>query len=171
LNFNTVCDDLPGRDGYGQGAQETAALRRYTFTDDVPLYSSAPLGYTTECPAPKAALRLGDLKILAECFDGASLSFMGRVELYNISADASEQTDLAPERPEDVARLQGRLREFGLEATRVAPLGDEPPWQGADYFCAACPKGSPQGTEQVWMPWCEGPGGEPCGEVARERRH
>ena len=182
LNFNTVCDNvLPARGPIrslpeqgetaaeaaeateaAEAAEAAAQLILHTFTDDAPYYSAAPRAYNTECPAPKAALRVGSLKLLAECFDAASASFIGRLELYNVSSDPAEATDLAAALPDEVARLSARLREHGLEAIKVAPLSDAPPWQGADYFCAACPVGAPKGADKVWVPWCESPTGKPC---------
>ena len=38
-------------------------------------------------PPPKAALRLGEMKIMAECFDTGSLSFKGQLFLYNLTSD------------------------------------------------------------------------------------
>ena len=41
-------------------------------------------------PPPKAALRLGEMKIMAECFDTRSLSFRGHMFLYNLTSDPGE---------------------------------------------------------------------------------
>ena len=72
MNINVVCD-VPG-------AQGAPGVRG---------------DFTTECPAPKAALREGDLKILAECYNMSTHGFTGRLELYNVSADPAEQHDLS----------------------------------------------------------------------------
>ena len=44
-------------------------------------------------------MRVGDMKILAECFDTASLSFRGKLLLYNVTADPGERRDLASSHP------------------------------------------------------------------------
>ena len=102
VNINTVCDP-PG--------------------------SSGP-SFATECPAPKAAIRIGDLKLLAECYDTATATLTGAVALYNLTADPSEQLDLSGARPADVARLAARLLGFAHEAAQIPPLSDSAPWQG-----------------------------------------
>lgn len=102
VNINTVCDP-PG--------------------------SSGPT-FATECPAPKAAIRIGDLKLLAECYDTATATLTGAVALYNLTADPSEQLDLSGARPADVARLAARLLGFAHEAAQIPPLSDSAPWQG-----------------------------------------
>ena len=66
INFNTVCD-APG----GHGAPGVVG------------------NFSTENPAPKAGLRSGDLKLLAECYNASSHSFVGRLELYNLTAECA----------------------------------------------------------------------------------
>jgi len=135
LNFNTVCDDA--------GA---------------PSHS-----FKTECPAPKAGLRLGDLKLLAECYDAASGTLSGKLLLFNVTADPSESTDLLTSAPEAVVRkLKERLIFFGTEASQVAPLSNSAPWQGEDYFCAKCEVGHPGRHNKAWEPWCAGGANVPC---------
>lgn len=146
LNFNTVCDELG------------------TSPEDSP-------DFRTECPAPKAGLRVGDLKILAECYNAASADFTGKLLLYNITADPSETTDLAPLMPDAVATLKKQLQFYGAQAAKVAPLSDRPPWQGDDYFCANCKVGRPQGVEQTWEPWCPGAAGVPCLKEAQSMEY
>eukprot|EP00966_Prymnesium_polylepis_P066446 1542576-Prymnesium_polylepis.2 len=165
LNFNTVCDD--GGGGW-------------------------PRPYATECPAPKAALRVGDLKLLAECYaptpapGGARArcdTRRGRVglrcethrgaspprgdshcllELYNLTADPSESANLAAALPDAVASLRARLLAYGAQATQIPPLSDAPPWQGAGYYCAHCTTGRPKGAAGAWDPWCDGDAGVAC---------
>jgi len=42
--------------------------------------------YDTECPAPKAAIRVEDMKLLVECYDLSTAAFTGRRLLYNLTA-------------------------------------------------------------------------------------
>mmetsp|Transcript_3264 Transcript_3264/g.8446 ORF Transcript_3264/g.8446 Transcript_3264/m.8446 type:complete len:156 (+) Transcript_3264:251-718(+) len=137
LNFNTVCDD--GGGGW-------------------------PRPYATECPAPKAALRVGDLKLLAECYapTPAPGAFRGKLELYNLTADPSESANLAAALPDAVASLRARLLAYGAQATQIPPLSDAPPWQGAGYYCAHCTTGRPKGAAGAWDPWCDGDAGVAC---------
>ena len=135
LNINTVCDDGTG-----------------------------PRGYSTECPAPKAGIRMGELKLLAECYDQSSQTFTGKLLLYNLSADASEERDLSALLPSEVHRLGSRLLTYAKEAAEIPPLGDKPPWQGDGYYCAECKVGKPvgKGKQASWEPWCEGASGVAC---------
>lgn len=119
-----------------------------------------PSSFATECPAPKAAIRIGDLKLLVECFDTTSLDFTGRVMLYNITADPSEQHDLSTVLPTNLDELKSRLAFFAKQAATVSPLGDKPPWQGDGYYCANCTVGRP--IDGAWSPWCPGPVGHTC---------
>ncbi|MCA8965004.1 MAG: sulfatase [Planctomycetes bacterium] len=54
---------------------------------------------------PGGAVRLGDWKLIERYEDG-------RVQLYHLSADPGERTDLAEEQPERVAKLRALLRDF-----------------------------------------------------------
>jgi arylsulfatase I/J len=123
---------------------------------------SGLLGFATECPAPKAAVRVGELKLLAECYDATTGKLTGNLELYNVTNDPSEAVDLASAMPEEVTRLGQRLQFYGAQAAQVPPLSDRPPWQGAGYYCASCASGQPQGVNAAWEPWCEGDAGVPC---------
>ena len=64
------------------------------------------------------AVRTRDLKLIADR-EG------GRVELYDLSQDPEEKTSVAAERPDDVARLQGYLRQWRSELKRLEPLSTE----------------------------------------------
>jgi len=137
INLNTVCDtpDAPSSD------------------------------FKTECPAPKAAIRIGDMKLLAECFDAASASLTGRVFLFNVTADPSESVDLSTAQPNTVKALGERLVFHGKEAAAIPPLSDTAPWQGHGYYCAKCTPGTPKGNKfgkKSWEVWCEGPPGTVC---------
>ena len=139
MNINTVCD-RPG----DHGAADVGG------------------NFTTECPAPKAALRRGALKLLVECYNSSSHSFVGRRELYNVTADPSEQHDLSSSMPDALSKLSSRLLVFGAQAGRVTPLSNAPPWQGDAYWCATCRVGHPAGPDRAWLPWCEGAAGVAC---------
>lgn len=133
LNFNTVCDS-----------------------------GAVPGSYATECPAPKAAVRVGDLKLLAECYSAGRLT--GKLELYNVTSDPSERTNLADALPHDVAALSARLLAYGEQAAQIPPLSDRAPWQGEGYYCARCTTGRPRAMNgtRSWDPWCEGGAGVTC---------
>ena len=49
------------------------------------------------------------LKLLVEYYDAVMHALTGRVSLYNLTADAAEQRDLATLLPEHVPRLGARL--------------------------------------------------------------
>lgn len=64
---------------------------------------------------PGGAIRSGDLKLVEWFEDGA-------VELYDLGSDLSERRDLAGERPDEVARLLGELRDWREEVGANMPL-------------------------------------------------
>ena len=51
-----------------------------------------------------------------------------------------------------VARLLARLTELAVQS--VEPQQWTPPYQGDEYYCAACPR-RPAGSDpmQPWLPW------------------
>jgi hypothetical protein len=65
------------------------------------------MDFLSEVPAPKAGLRFGDMVLLAECYDWRTQSLRGRQALFNVSADLSQEHDLAAERPATVSQLAG----------------------------------------------------------------
>merc|ERR1712166_46309 len=136
LNFNTVCDVAGSTGG----------------------------DYKTECPAPKAALRVGDMKILAECYDTASSSLTGGKWLYNLTADPSESNNLSHAMPTELSVLEAKLLEYGAQAALIPPLEGSPPWQGTGYYCAKCTPGRPKGKgrKKSWETWCNTPTGQVC---------
>jgi arylsulfatase A-like enzyme len=134
IHFNTQCDE-PG---------------------------SPPNIFVTECPAPKAGLRVAQFKLLAECYNVTTHAFQGALQLYDVSADPSESVDLSADRPEEVRALRERLAFWGEQAAQVAPLTATAPWQGVEYWCAQCEPGAPQGQFTSWEPWCPGADGVPC---------
>ena len=62
------------------------------------------------------AIRHGDLKLVRQ----AAPQKQGAFELYDLSADVSEKTDLTAARPADVARLKAELEK--LDATMKPPI-------------------------------------------------
>ena len=119
-------------------------------------------------PAPKAAMRIGELKIMAECFDINSMRFKGRASLFNLTADPGETTDLAATKPDVVEMLLStKLLPYAKEAAQIPPFTMEPPWQGEGYYCAKCSPGKPlkmhgKPDTLVWDPWCKGEAGVVC---------
>eukprot|EP01065_Artemidia_motanka_P039729 TRINITY_DN4891_c0_g1_i1.p1 TRINITY_DN4891_c0_g1~~TRINITY_DN4891_c0_g1_i1.p1 ORF type:complete len:505 (+),score=170.84 TRINITY_DN4891_c0_g1_i1:72-1586(+) len=100
----------------------------------------------SEVDGPQAAIIVGDLKLLVDCFwrDSRDVS-VDHVQLYNLTSDPSEATDLAASRPDDVKRLADRLAYW--EAQSVVPYREN----GID---AECGVGKPHGTPPHWDPWC-----------------
>jgi arylsulfatase A-like enzyme len=70
--------------------------------------------YGNQGGAPSAAIRLGDWKLIQWYEDD-------RVELFNLTNDLSEQTDLAASEPDRVRSLQGKLRAWQKEVTAKFP--------------------------------------------------
>ena len=64
----------------------------------------------------RAAIREGDWKLIWRTLLPQS------VELFNITKDPSETTNLAAEQPEKVAELQGRINKLAAEAQKPIPL-------------------------------------------------
>ena len=134
------------------------------------LYGLSPLCDAGQAKAPKAALRVGELKLLAFCYavagvDGAAASGPSAgpgmpadfspdgLAVYNLTADPSETTNVvAALDPPLLAGLLGRLAHFADAS--VPPMQWDPPYQGDDYACAACPKHAPSaGVAAPWLPW------------------
>ena len=122
--------------------------------------------YRTGCPAPKAAMRVGDMKILAECFDTKSLSFKGKMFLYNVTADPGETQDLALAQPQILQKLSSKLLAYGKDAALIPQITLNYPFHGDEYYCKNCTQGAPQAIglcdPPVWQPWCAGKAGTTC---------
>ena len=129
-----------GFDGDGDGTGDAARYlaSNYIRAQDAPPSNDSHY-YSTEAPAPKAGIRVGNHKLLVECFNASSQSIQGRVMLYDLGADPSESTNIAQDNPDIVAKLSARIVFYGVQA--AVPMGDQPPWQGAEYYCAACAPG------------------------------
>ena len=135
--------------------------------------SSSPEGFNTEAPAPKAGIRVGNHKLLVECFNSSTQTIHGKVLLFDLNNDPSESTDIAEHNPDVVAKLSARIVFYGSQAS--VPMGDRPPWQGSNYYCAGCVPGRPKGlqphpmkngtsnnTNGTWEPWCFSATDQPC---------
>ncbi|MCA8995920.1 MAG: sulfatase [Planctomycetaceae bacterium] len=79
--------------------------------------------YSNQGGFPGGAIRDGDWKLLERLEDG-------RVHLYNIANDISEQTDLATEKPEMVQKLRRQLhawyKDVDAKFLQAKPNGPEP---------------------------------------------
>jgi len=132
------------------------------------LYNINPLCDRGQAKNPKAAIRVGDMKLLCWCFDVAGID--GATEtgpvsnpedppgswpaLYNLKEDPSETTNIAADHPDIVDDLVNRLKKYADEM--VIPMEWEPPYQGKDYYCADCPLHPASGPYEPWGPWIEG---------------
>ena len=148
------------------------------------LYGINPLGLSTDwftgglAGPPKAALRVGDFKVLAWGYavrgiDGANTTgplnappgtvgadpdFTTGVVLYNLATDERESRNLA-HLPEHAAMLQSMLARLKqLAEEQVYPMSMVRPWQGPHYECAACPQHPATGftgdfAKTPWGPW------------------
>ena len=146
--------------------------------------------FYSEVPAPKAGLRRGDMVLLAECYDWQTKSLRGRQALFNVTADLSQEHDLAASLPAVVQELGQRMLMYGAQAVAAALDGRPPqvtraPWAAlwdpakqpqppttpnSSYFCADCSAGvapsfpTPGGgrDRQVWSPFCHTTAGAVC---------
>ena len=116
--------------------------------------------------APKAALRMGDLKILCWCMDVAGIDGAKTThcrpnpaepaaawpKLFNVTSDVGETTNIAASMPKELAALEARLGE--LAGASVEPMQWVAPYQGPNYECASCPL-HPASTDPLapWQAW------------------
>ena len=116
--------------------------------DELPVNIAAcgadAVGVQSIIDGPQAAMIVGDLKLIVSCF-WRSTRNMTDVQLYNLTADAAEEENLAAKRPDDVKRLAARLAFW--EAQSVPPYAQ-------DAIDPSCGEGKPQGTPPAWGPWC-----------------
>ena len=142
------------------------------------LYNVNPLCFSGQARAPKAALRVGDYKLMAWCFNVKGINgsvVTGPVKanatqamatdpgfgendglvLYDVERDPGENTNIRalPEHAARVRTMLTRMTELALEM--VEPQQWDPPYQGSKYFCAACPKhpNDVDGKNGPAIPW------------------
>ena len=143
------------------------------------LYNVNPLCHSGQAGAPKAALRVGDYKLLAWCFKVKGINGSTTTEhvkapsgtvspdpgfgnndglvLYNLASDPTESTNIRAD-PANAARVTSMLaRMTALAVEMVEPQQWDAPYQGPDYFCATCPKhphgAGFNGPAMPWMAW------------------
>ena len=123
------------------------------------------LGYVN----PNAGIRVGDYKLLVDCFNTTTLAPSGKVELYNIAADEYEKTDLAAAQPATVAELMQRLKVYAQSADQVPPTlfypfvggynraDGKPAVASWNYQCPKCRQGGamPVSGGMSFDPWCD----------------
>jgi arylsulfatase A-like enzyme len=90
-----------------------------------PLYWHMP-NYTNQGGRPSGAIREEDWKLVEQFEDG-------RLELYNLKDDPSEQTDVASSEPSRVAAMRGKLeswrRDVGASMPRANPAFEPALWE------------------------------------------
>lgn len=119
------------------------------------LYNINPLCDAGQAGKPKAALRIGAMKLLTECWDAAKHAPTGQQYLYNLTADPNERSNLinAPGMQSIHQELLDRLAAHSREM--VTPMQWEPPFQGSDYWCAKCARGNTSQPYNAWRPWIQ----------------
>eukprot|EP00035_Acanthoeca_spectabilis_P016511 m.338095 g.338095 ORF g.338095 m.338095 type:complete len:554 (+) comp16533_c6_seq7:3379-5040(+) len=132
--------------------------------------------------APKAALRMGDYKVLcwsytiegiaggnstgpcSPCPGADDPELKKGCVLYNLVEDPGERNNLATQQPDTLNKILARMKELALES--VEPQQWDPPFQGPTYYCADCPKHPfGKGAAAPWGPWCKDNGEDhsaPC---------
>jgi arylsulfatase A-like enzyme len=119
---------------------------------------------------PKAALRVGDMKLLCWCFSAKGIGGANTTgctgdpaypndwpQLFNLTADPSETTNLASAQPDVVAALESRLIELAGPGAAAEPMQWAPPYQGQDYYCRDCPLRNATGPFEPWTWWMPDP--------------
>ena len=133
------------------------------------LYNVNPLCNSGQAGPPKAALRIGDYKLMSWCYEIEGIAggnrtgpvtgggsgypdFQKGPVLYNLKTDPGETTNIADQEPDRVKQMLARLAT--LAEGSVEPMQWTPPYQGEDYECKDCPL-HPNGTGagDAWLPW------------------
>ena len=138
-----------------------------TLSHDAPVRGEVPVNINPLCNdgqfrAPKAALRVGDMKLVCWCYSIAGIAGGSTTgcqpdpahpqawpQVFNVTADPSETTNVAPQHPHIQAALEARLAE--IASASVEPMQWTPPYQGPGYACASCPLHP--GASDPWQPW------------------
>jgi arylsulfatase A len=132
----------PPQDRALDGASMVPIFKGDTIERKTPLYWQ----YNYARGKPRAAMRIGDWKILAE-LTGVDLkpsggitaesqraiktAELGRTELYNLKQDIGETKDLAEEQPERLKKMYARLQKMYREVRDESPTWPE--WEFARY--------------------------------------
>lgn len=109
-----------------EGVDLAPVVRGEASTDARPIFWHQPHFWGVDGPGiePFSAVRLGDLKLV--WFHGREAA--SALELYDLARDIGETTDLAGERPDDVARLVGVLADWieerDVQLSRRADTGE-----------------------------------------------
>lgn len=119
--------------------------------DEIPVNIAACGGdtkYQSIVDGPQAALILGDLKVIVQCWwrDSKNAS---TAQLYNITEDIAEVHDLASSRPDDVQRLLARLSFW--EEQSVPPYPPDQDHCGQGKGQGPSPE---SGGNKYWDAWC-----------------
>ena len=113
---------------------------------------------------PNAGLRLGDWKLLVECFNVTTMAPNGgKVELFHIATDPYEQNEVAHSHPDQVKMLLARMAEYAASPDQVPPTLFWPqnnsekgvaPW---NYQCPQCRHGGALAGADGYHfdPWCD----------------
>lgn len=129
------------------------------------VYNINPLCTGGQFGTPKAALRVGDWKLLCFCYsitgiDGETTTGCKGdpkappgewPKLFNVTGDMGETSNVAGANPGVVAQLEGRLAE--IAGRSVEPMQWVPPYQGSSYYCADCPLRNKTGPFVPWDAW------------------
>lgn len=145
-----------------------AAPRSSRVTDGLRteiVHNINPLCNAGQFGAPKAALTVGDMKILCWCYSIAGIANGTSTgcqpdpaapgkwpQLYNVTADPGETTNVASQHPDIVAALETRLA--AIAGAAVEPMQWTAPYQGPNYECASCPlHPAGSGPYVLWEAW------------------
>jgi len=123
-----------------------------------------PLCTGGQFSAPKAAIRIGDMKLLCFCYSVTGIAGASETgcigdpsnpgewpQLYNLTGDIGESHNLAKLLPATVRDLESRLAV--LASRMVEPMQWTPPFQGPDYYCANCSLRNSTGPYLPWDAW------------------
>jgi len=139
------------------------------------LYGLNPLPDGQAAP-PKAALRMGDYKVLCWNYDIAGINgktvtqpvnspsnstkgsvaydFVDGCALYDLASDPAETTNVAKKNDRPHKKMGPMLARLKVLADQsVYPLSWTPPFQGPDYFCKDCPLAPVYGPTTPGSPW------------------
>lgn len=146
------------------------------------LYNINPLCHAGQAGNPKAALRMGDYKVLTWCYEVAGIGggnvtrpvhctpdasrdaygrpvscdpeFQKGAVLFDLATDPRETQNIAATHPDVVEKMLARLKVLAEEM--VEPQQWVAPFQGESYFCKDCPL-HPGGTGvgHAWGPWIQ----------------